>query len=179
MNTKNTLWIALAALTALLAGCASGARSTAMVPQIPALVHQNTDSVSVSVIGGKKTDPLWASQVSNEDFQNALTQAITNSKLFSTVLPMGSGKYVLEIRLLKLKQPLLGFDMMVVATTDWALYSGAPNSNAIWSDTISRDYTATVGDALMGVERLRLANEGAIRETIKAGLQELSQIALE
>ena len=47
----------------------------------------------------------------------------------------------------------------------------------VWEETVSADYTATVGDAFLAVERLRLANEGSIRENLKALIERLYQFS--
>ena len=44
----------------------------------------------------------------------------------------------------------------------------------MWEQTIVSPYTATISDAFIGIERLKLANEGAIRESIKSGIEHIS-----
>ena len=48
----------------------------------------------------------------------------------------------------------------------------------VWEDQTNRPFTATVGDAFAGTVRLKLANEGAIRENIKAGLERIATLTL-
>lgn len=71
----------------------------------------------------------------------------------------------------------MGLNMTVEAQTEWQLRTTL-DEPAIWREHINTDYTATVGDAFVGLKRLRLANEGAIRENISVGLKKLSKLKL-
>ncbi|MEL6212047.1 MAG: hypothetical protein AAFQ96_00485 [Pseudomonadota bacterium] len=120
------------------------------------------ESVTVGDIGGgKKTNPLWTSQVSSEDFAETLRQAFTAH----TMLSMEDGDYRLDAELVKLKQPLAGFNMTVTADVKYTLTEVA-TGDVVIDEVISTPYTAKTSDAFIAVERLRLANEGSIRENI-------------
>ena len=67
--------------------------------------------------------------------------------------------------------------MTVKAEVEWRLKQ-MQSGKIIWQKTFDRRFTATVGDAFVGVTRLKLANEGAIRESIQAGLDDLAQLSL-
>ena len=56
--------------------------------------------------------------------------------------------------------------MTVTATVRYTLVSDADQA-VKWDQTLVTPYTAKLGEALVGSERLRLANEGAMRENIK------------
>ncbi len=171
-----SLRLTLLSLCAALAGCVSGADPTAMVPESVRLARKSSRSVSVAVTGGQKTNPLWTSQVSNEDFATALQTSIEKYGLFSSVIRGGGGHYLLDVRLVRLQQPMLGFNMTVQAEVEWRLKDGS--GRVVWTETTNRPYTATVGDAFVGATRLKLANEGAIRENIKTGLERMSTVSL-
>ena len=47
------------------------------------------------------------------------------------------------------------------------------DNKTVYEKTIDTPYTAAFTDALMGVTRLRLANEGAIRKNIEALIRDL------
>jgi hypothetical protein len=67
--------------------------------------------------------------------------------------------------------------MTVTLTSHWQLTKqGDPRP--FWQSFVSTKYTAKAGDAFVGVERLRMANEGAARANIKDGLEELSELSL-
>jgi len=66
----------------------------------------------------------------------------------------------------------MGFDMTVTMFAEWALVRARTNVE-VWKRSIKTTHTATVGDAFVGVTRLRLANEGAAKENIRKGLEAL------
>jgi hypothetical protein len=164
-------------VSASLAGCVSPADPQAMVPTNVTLGKKFNKSVSIAVTGGQTTNPLWSSQVANEDFATALQSTIERHGLFSRVLRTAGGDYQLDVRLVQLRQPMAGFNMTVQAEVEWRLRQ-VSSGKMVWEEKTNRSYTATVGDAFAGVTRLKLANEGAIRENIKTGLERIATLAL-
>lgn len=156
-----------------LSACASAADPSAM-----AVTTQATDkpfpqklqhAMCVrTVSGGESTNPLWVSKVDDDGFRHAL-----NSTLDVAGLSAGSGTctYSIDANLLGLSQPALGFDMTVTSHVNYKVYdaSGQPLVLA----TIDAPYTAKFSDSLIGVERLKLANEGSIRVSIQSFLDKL------
>jgi len=59
----------------------------------------------------------------------------------------------------------------------WSL-SKASDHSVVWRQGIQSSHTATMSDSVIGVERLRLAVEGAARENIVKGLQAIGQLSL-
>ena len=178
MKTKliYTAHAALALTLAMLASCASPASPTAMVPSDANVRKKHNATVNVAVTGGHTTNPLWTSQVSNEDFKQALETSLTRYGVFSRVIQDGSANYRLDVSLVRLKQPMVGFDMTVTAEVAWKL-TDARSGRVLWQQTTTTPFTATVGDAFMGVQRLGLANEGAIRQSIKTGIEHISALS--
>lgn len=171
--TKTVIVLTITGIT--LAGCASPAMNENMVPQgeqlhkvIPG--HQYYQSIKNSeVTGGKETNPMWTSQVSSEAFQLALNTSLKQAGLLSE-----SGKYELKANLMELKQPLIGIGMTVEATVKY-LIKDRVNGMVVFEDTIHSSFTAGMSDSMMGAARLRLANEGAIRQNIKVLLEKISK----
>lgn len=158
--------IAMAALIAL-AGCASSADPTAMTvaPQASekAFPERLQHAMCVrNVTGGESTNPMWASKVDNDGFKTALNTSLDSAGLAA---PADKCTYPVDVNLLGLSQPAIGFDMTVTSHVNYKVYdsSGAP----YLLETVDAPFTATVSDAFVGVERLKLANEGSIRESIK------------
>ncbi len=156
-----------------LAGCASGAQPAQMIAADGTAIGANSplkDSLSVGpVTGGSKTSPLWKSEVSNEDFAEALRQTL----LARTMLASGNARFVLNAELVELDQPTLGgFDMEVTSTVKYRL-TNAGGSNALFETTVKKLYTANFSSTFLGVKRLQLANEGSMRENIKQFIEEL------
>jgi hypothetical protein len=164
----------LAAL--VLVGCASPADPDAMVPQDAKIGRTHRGSVDVTVVGGRETNPMLESDVSNEDLQKALTTSLTRYGVFSQVIQNGGTDYRLDVAVVDLKKPLAGFDMTVTAKLMWRLTNNH-TERVLWDDTTTTPFKATVGDAFAGVRRLQLADEGAIREGIKAGLEHVGKMS--
>ncbi len=173
--------IAATLLVALLAGCATPARMEQMTAQVAPSAMASADArlkgaIAVAdVTGGKDTNPMWTSQVSSETFRQSLEASLTQAGLFSKVL--SAGKYTLTADLLKLDQPLVGLNMTVGSTVRYSLIDVATKKE-VYGKTLTVSYTAKMSDAFVGTERLRLANEGAIRENIKALMNDLVTLKL-
>jgi hypothetical protein len=158
--------IAILTMALLISGCSSGARSGAMTAGVTAdtLVSDSSPVKSAiqigKVAGGSDTNPLWRSEVSNENFRVALEQSLALHAMTDK-----SGKYMLNAELISLDQPFAGFDMEVTALVHYTLVATADGSVKL-DETVKTPFTATMGDSMLGVERLRLANEGAIKANI-------------
>lgn len=158
--------IAAAAACLLLSGCASASNPGAMAVAVtPQSLIDTTSSLShaiaaPTVTGGKATNPMWVSNVSDEDFAEALRQTLSAN----TMLATENARFNLAAQLVQLKQPMMGFDMTVTATVRYTLTDMA--GNTVWTKDIVTPYTARMSDAFMGVKRLQLANEGAIKANI-------------
>lgn len=161
-------------------GCATAAKTTAMMPNPGQLqlVSHHAGAVEVAVSGGEKTNPLWTSQISSDGFQQALGQAVQQSGLFSETVSSGQGNYRLDVALGKADQPMVGLAMTVGMTSHWKL-TRTTDQTVVWQDTIRGEYKAAFTEHLVGYERLRKANEGAARVTIREGLQRLSKVQLD
>ena len=160
----------------VLVGCASPADPEAMVPRNANVGKSHHGSVDVTVVGGRETNPLLASEVSSEDLQKALTLSLTRYGVFSQVIQNTSADYRLDVSIVDLKKPVMGFDLTVTAILMWRL-TNTHSQRVVWEETITTPFKATVGDAFYGVHRLELANEGAIREGIKTGLERISKLS--
>lgn len=158
----------LFAAAAALSGCASAAKPEAMAVAAP----QASDKpfpVSLAhamcvrtVSGGEKTNAMWVSKVDNDGFRNALNTSLTSAGLNAA---SESCSYTIDVNLLGLSQPSIGFDMTVTAHVNYKVYDS--KAQPVLLETIDSPFTATVGDAFLGVKRLQMANEGAIRTSIQ------------
>ena len=166
--------IAIVSLTVTLSACASGASTGAMIVPVSerALAAEATplrQSIAVAqVTGGKETSPLWKSNVSNAAFLEALRQSLAVNGL----LAQDQARYRLTAELVELRQPIAGFNMTVRAKVRYRLEpvgGGAP----ILDKVIETPYQAKMGDSLIAVKRLQLANEGAIRTNIQSLIETL------
>ncbi|HEY5896641.1 MAG TPA: hypothetical protein VIV54_03695 [Burkholderiales bacterium] len=169
--------LALAAL-AVLSGCATPANQEAMMvsvsPNVALSIPQELrGQVEVKdVVGGRETNPMLNSNISSSAFDAALRGSLRNAGL-AAASPQ-AGRYLLSATIGNVQQPFLGFDMTVTMTVDYDLIERISNKTA-WKTTVTRPYTAKAGDSFLGVERLRLANEGAARTNIEAFIEELTK----
>lgn len=154
-------------LAGALAGCASSARPEQMVlktetdtrPFPQPLLHAMCVR---TVSGGEKTNPLWVSKVDNDGFRAALQSSMDGAQLTAAATDCS---YPVDVNLLGLSQPVMGFDMTVTSHVNYKVYdkAGAP----YLLETIDAPFTATMSDAFVGVKRLQMANEGSIRTSIE------------
>jgi hypothetical protein len=160
--------LAILGLALLLGACAQPARVGQMIHQpdetqlqtVPVAMQQ---SVAIAeIVGGEETDPLWMSEVGNEEYRQALQASLQSYGLFADY---GGGDYDLTAHLIELEQPLMGFDMTVTCVASY-IVTRASDGVEVFNDTITTPYTADFSEAFVGVERLRLANEGAVRRNI-------------
>jgi hypothetical protein len=165
--TKSLYLLTAAFALALLGGCASGARVENMeVAGLPAqriAPSPLRQQLAVSAVGGgSDTHPLAKSSVGNAEFESALK----NSLRATGLLAEGpAARYTLSAQLNELEQPTFGFNMTVTAKVSYTVAEQG-SGKIIWQQTLTTPYTAAFGDSLLGVERLRLANEGAIRSNL-------------
>ena len=159
-----------------LSACAIPAKPENMTVTAPTLERWQDPGLANAVYldevrGGEPTDPLWTSEVGNEEFRQALADSLRKRGYLSET-PEGSA-YLLRANLLGVSQPIFGFEFEVTTHVNYELI--VKESDAPYMlETISAAYTADMGDAFFGVQRLRLANEGAIRANIEAFLEKLA-----
>lgn len=174
-NLRN--WIALASVAAALVGCATPATYQAMTVQPgPDAAAPNAKLKGkvevVAITGGKDTNPLWTSQVDNDNFKKALVDSMA---IAGYQPPKDQpATYKLSADLKELDQPLFGltFDVMsLVIYTLESTQAGAEKKTI----PVRATGTATTSDAFVGVERLRIASERSILENIKALLKQLRE----
>ena len=160
----------------LTSGCA--AQASRMVPLDFEVVNKHPYTVSISEsIGGRETNPLWTSQVSNSAFTEALSNALAQSGIFQAVIKGGGADYILDVTILEYDQPWIGIDIDIRMKTKWEL-ADAKTLVPVWSETFETTYRAKLSDAFIAAERLQKANEGSVRTNIKEGIRRLSILSL-
>jgi len=123
-----------------------------------------------TVIGGSETHPLWMSMVNATEFKNALEKSLDNVRLYHA--DQKTAPYRLEASLNKLEQPLLGFNMTVTCHATYRIFNTKTNK-LVYEKSLNTPYTEKFTSAFLGVERLKLANEGAVKENIKGLINDL------
>lgn len=169
----------LFATMVFLGGCASPARMDMMIAQDQGLVgylDRETPlrkNISVdSVFGGEKTNPLWTSEIGNEQFREALVLSLRNAGLLKRD---GEAEYELSATLLEVEQPLFGISLTVTTRIKYLLVA-REGRKLLFEEEIVAPYTATFQDSALAIERLKLANEGSARSNIEVLIRKLYQL---
>jgi hypothetical protein len=169
--------LAVAAMAGMLAACASAADPGSMAltsapPTAKPFPAKLQHAMCVrNVTGGEATNPLWVSKVDNDGFKSALNTSLSDAGL--SAANTSSCGYPIDANLLGLSQPAAGFDLTVTAHVNYKVFD--PSGQPLVLETIDAPYTAAFSDALIAVERLKKANEGAIRLSIEKFFDKLSE----
>jgi hypothetical protein len=171
--------LSLFGAVALIQGCATPALTENMVPPAPIAASKPADpslaqAIQVqSIAGGSETNPMWVSKVSDNDFKAALVRALQSAGLLSA--DGSSPRFRLDATLLSLEQPMFGLDLKVTCSVRYDL-SDASTGKRVFGKTITTPFTATFSDSALAVARLRIANEGAVRQNLAELLDELLKL---
>jgi hypothetical protein len=164
-------------VSVFLTSCASGATIEGMTVKDYKTEKKVGDRIFIkSVTGGKKTNPLLSSKISNENFEEAFKKSVVESEVFSKIDSItNDDSWVLEINLISVDQPFFGATFTVKTNIEYKLYH---KNKLLFSKNIKQSGSAKMSDALLGVKRLRLANEVSAKNNIKELLQSLNEITL-
>jgi len=152
----------------LLAACATPGGMTVSSGAIANPVAKYRNAIAVrSVSGGQVMNVLTVPGVANEPFKAALESTLAfNGYLAQSTTP----KFYLDAEIQNLDQPIMGLDYDVVADVTYKV-SGGAGSPAVYP--IKAKGSATFSDSPIGIDRIRIANERAMRENLKQFLEAL------
>lgn len=167
----------MVAAVAVLAGCASPAGRESMSVPTAATTKKYPYSVSVEAKGGAETGAMDSSNISNADLKAAIESSITHSSLFKSVLQGKAGDYELTVTVTQLSKPIFGASFTVMLEAGWVLIK-ATDKSIVLRQVVKSQHTASMGDSLAAVTRLRLAVEGAARSNITQGMQAIAALNL-
>lgn len=165
----------LLALTLVLGACATGAKMGAMIASVTEESIISDESVLrhaievTDISGGKETNPLWISRVSNENFREALVQSLAAHTMINKD---NAARFHLRAELTELQQPIAGFSLTVTVIVRYSL-SDIETNYILFDRLIETSYKANFDDAFYATKRLRLANEGAARANIEEFIRQL------
>ena len=117
--------------------------------------------------------------ISTEYFEQTVTDAIAASGLLSSTDDSNSTQYQLEIRIIKVSAPSFSARMEVSMNAVWELHGGAGNTLLLHKNVQSTYTGGAFEGGLIGANRVRAATEGAARENVRIGLEELASLNLE
>ena len=175
--TKATLsWAILLLIATGLQGCASPATVQGMVAQAQ-IIKTQPFAVTVNARGGSETGAMDPSMISDTDFAKAIEESIINGRVFIKVVHGKDSDYELGVTLLNFNKPMFGASFTITLETGWSL-TNTKTREIYLRKNIKSTHTASFSDSAVGVTRFRLALEGAARENIKNGLEEISRLPL-
>lgn len=167
----------------VLSGCAKPACHQNMVISNAEMLKFCSDSkketkfqnhIAVEMVtGGKETNPLWTSMVNANEFKQALAKSLDNARLYHS--DQKTAPYRLEASLNKLDQPLIGLDMTVTCHATYRIFNNKTNK-VVYEKTLKTPYTEKFTNAFLGTERLKMANEGAVKANIKGLINDLYNV---
>ncbi len=169
--------LAFGAWASLLAGCATPAASEAMIPETATVEKTHPYSVNVEVTGGRATEPTGTPQISNDSFDEAISETLKKAKTFAKVRDEKSGNYELNVIIFKVQQPPVGSAASVTLETGWTL-TNRLSGEIVWQKALRSTYTASADSDITFVGRLKKATEGAAKDTIKQGVTEITRLDL-
>jgi hypothetical protein len=162
-------------LLAGLGACATPAGYTSMVPELatadlgPGPAPSYRGAITVASVGiGTDTSEPWTSQIGSAEFQEALVRTLTLANLASPQ----RGRFRLDATLLRLERPFAGFAMTVTASVAYRLTDTATGA-VVYQETRTSLGTASLNDAIMNANRLRIADERALRANIRRLIEDL------
>jgi hypothetical protein len=167
-----------AVIVLALSGCASPASKDSVVVHSIPIAKQHQRTVSITTQGGSETSAMDSSNVSNSDFAKAIEESILENRLFTQVIHGPGADYLLNVTIVNMSKPVFGASFTVTMEAAWSLVEKSTNK-VVMRDSIRSSHTATMGQAFVGVTRLRLALEGAVRENIRLGLMAISKLQLD
>lgn len=135
--------------------------------QPPAAAYRN--AITVGAIGiGRDTGAPWRSAVSAPQIQEALVRTLADARL-----AQGAGaRFRLDALLLTLDRPYAGFAMTVTATISWRL-SEVATGTPVYEKTLTGLGTATLDEAIDNDNRLRIADQRAVRANLQQLVRDL------
>jgi len=180
MNSSKAMIVA-ALVVAALGGCAAPAEPGRMVPDGSAVSvradrHPLAGRVAIGEVGGGEvTNPMNVSKVGSDELREALRLSLDRYGFLS-----GGGQpapFRLGAFLVELKQPQTGFILNVHAFVRYTLRRTA-GGELLFDEVLDGSYTATFSDSAVGLQRLKIANEGAVRQSLAALIRHLEALSI-
>ena len=165
----------LAATTLAFASCASTAESQAMTVTgfAPQQAKTFPTGIIVTQVTGGPEEPTWyTSEITIPEFKEALTQSLKAQDWLQTTQ---TSPHSLTASIESQETDMVGLDAQSWVTVRYVL---TPNSSStpLYDHTIKTGYLVPHGVAFTGVEKMRLALQGAAKDNITQLLQGLSEL---
>lgn len=142
-------------------GCASN-NPALMVPDELEVKEPYIGQADIIVVGSNERI------VPNAAFKQAIEFTLAESGLF-----VGEQTaYRLNVSVLSIKNPAFGLNLKSELRVKWVLYDLHKKAE-IFNEIFANEYTATVGDHFVAAQRLKIANDNAVKENIKMALEKI------
>jgi hypothetical protein len=143
-----------------------------MVPNLaglagPAPSYRQSITVGSVTIGGDTGTP-WTSAVGPAHVQDALVQTLAAAGMGRA----SNGRFRLDAMLLTLQRPYAGFAMTVTATIAYRLTDTATGT-LVYDKALTTEGSASLNDAVTNENRLRIADQRAIRANLQRLVEDL------
>jgi hypothetical protein len=161
-------------LAMIASGCTGSGASGRMVPTELHVQKQHPHRISTDVRGVPQQYAMAICRFTDDKVKLPLDQAITQSKIFASVVEKGEADLHLHVEFTYGQLRVLGgMDAVVNLRSYWRLTH--PNQpTPVWHSEVEATHTtAFVQQPIAPVRQLR-AVEGAVRNTIETGLRRLS-----
>jgi hypothetical protein len=174
--TAQLLAVASFAAALGLEGCAMPARSSAMAvratPDSAMAAHDNyyRRLAVASVEGGRRSAALERSDVANEDLRPALEHSLRAAGYLAD--DSAAASVDLSASIVRLDRPSFGFTTTVTSLLRYRTVARETGTTLL-DTTVEAKGSAGVSDAVLGPNRLRLAEEASIRANIECFLKVL------
>ena len=161
----------------LLTGCSvKQVTPEGITPGQASLARTFDATVSLTVEGGRLKDPLGLQEIADPTLSEAVASTIQRTGLFKA-RTSDPADYALELFIVKVGQPLAGYDMTVNVEIAWILKNGT-TGEVLWKQTIETSATRGRDDEASGANRLVMALEAAARKNIAEGFAAISRLDL-
>ncbi len=177
-NDRVFVLLIFASIAIGLSGCASPASKDALIAHDIQKIKHHRKTVAITTQGGSETGAMDSSNVSNNDFAEAIEESIIENGLFTQVIHDNGSDYLLNVTIINMSKPLFGGSFTVSMEAAWSL-SDPITQKFVMRESVKSSRTVTMGEAFIGVTRLRLAVEGAVRENIRQGIMAISKLNVE
>lgn len=170
------LLVTLGAL--ILSGCAS-LDVNRMVPEISSAPANRFDkTIAVRKVTGAQEETFGGpAMVSDEQFKQALVQALDQSGLFRGVITEGSADLEISAEFVAQGQGA-GLNFMSALVVEYLIVDSA-SQDEVWSDAYNSRHEVKVSEALSGAKRTVWAAEGSVRKNIAQLLEGLTEADLD
>ena len=160
-------------LALALAGCASTADSGNLVPDRVTAMGRHDATVSLNVTGGEAGEDA---DLTDAKLRDALHMAIGETRIFSAVASRSMADYHLDVHVKHVRTQPASTRVTATMLSEWSLTDA--EGNELWRDTLSRQHQVGFYDHVLPQERERLAREGAVRDSLEAGLARAARLEL-